>query len=435
MLEPRKISGFADYSEAQNAALSRWIDSLEETFRLYGFTRLTPRPLELREVLLSRGGIQKQIFGVSRLPDDAGTELALPFDRTVPLAHWVGLNAKEIVFPYKRWDISHSFRGERAQAGRFQGFFQADVDIIGQGKLDLNADAECIAVLYEALQRLSLGDIAVSLNHIQLARSLLADMGTPNDRIAGALRALDKLDKVGADEVVEDLVRSVQMEKQAAGKAVDVFSYRGPLAGFPLKASDCAAELSAVWDGLLSLGVPEGALRFAPGTVRGLDYYTGAVFEFHLKGREDFGSVAGGGRYDDLASTFTDMSLPGVGGSIGVTRLFDAACKSGLVRLDARTEAEVFVGFRTPELSGLAQTLAKELRSKGLRVDLYSGPKANVGKQLGYAGKKGLRTAVMAMDAKSIVVRDLLKSEQKDVPAVEEAVALALSAARPGPRP
>ena len=142
--------------------------------------------------------------------------------------------------------------------------------------------------------------------------------------------------------------------------------------------------------------------------------------------------MTGGGRYDDLASSFTDMSLPGVGGSIGLTRLFDAACKSGLVKLDSRTEAEVFVGFRTPELNALAQTLAKELRSRGIRVDLYSGPKANVGKQLGYAGKKGLHTAVMAMDAKSIVVRDLLKSEQKDVPTVEEAVGLALKAARPG---
>ncbi|MEI8192192.1 MAG: HisS family protein, partial [candidate division NC10 bacterium] len=419
MLEPRKISGFADYSEAQNAALSRWIDSLEETFRLYGFTRLTPRPLELREVLLSRGGIQKQIFGISRLPDDASTELALPFDRTVPLAHWVGLNAKEIVFPYKRWDISHSFRGERAQAGRFQGFFQADVDIIGQGKLDLNADAECIAVLYEAVAKLALGEAVVSLNHIRLAKALLSGTGASNERLGPALRVLDKLEKQGYSATAEELQRTAGLNAGQAASAVDLFTYKGRLSDFSPGSAGGEAfeqglgELRAVWDGLLSLGVPESALTFRPGVVRGLDYYTGVVFETTLKGGEDFGSVAGGGRYDDLASTFTDMSLPGVGGSIGLTRLFDAACKGGLVDLASRTEAQVFVGFRTPELKALAQTAAKELRSRGIRVDLYSGPAANVGKQLAYAGKKGLRTAVMAMDAKSIVVRDLAKSEQK----------------------
>ncbi|MBI5244535.1 MAG: hypothetical protein HY922_12785, partial [Elusimicrobia bacterium] len=141
---------------------------------------------------------------------------------------------------------------------------------------------------------------------------------------------------------------------------------------------------------------------------------------------------AGGGRYDDLASTFTDMSLPGVGGSIGLTRLFDAACKSGLIARDLRTEAQIFVGFRTAELRSLALTAARQLRARGVRVDLYSGTPASVGKQLSYASKKGLRLAVMAMDEKSIVVRDLIKSEQKDVPAITEAVEIALERLGPG---
>lgn len=437
MMEPRKISGFADYNEAQNAALSRWIDSLEETFRLYGFTRLIPRPLELREVLTSRGGIQKQIFGVSRLPHDTATDLALPFDRTVPLAHWVALNAKELVFPYKRWDISHSFRGERTQAGRFQGFFQADVDIIGQGKLDLSADAECIAVLYEALEKLSLGKITVSLNHIRIAKALLSGLGAADSNIPEGLRILDKLDKIGPAAVSEELGKAAILEQKAAATAVERFSYQGPLGGFEAGSAGGDAyrqgyeELKAVWEGLSSLGLPEAALSFRPGVVRGLDYYTGTVFEFHLKGHEDFGSVAGGGRYDDLASTFTDMSLPGVGGSIGLTRLFDAACKSGLAAKDERTEAEMFVGFRTPELRTVAQSAARLLRSHGIRVDLYSGIPASIGKQLSYASKKGLKWALMAMDEKSIVVRDLVKSEQKDVPSVNEAVERAIEHLRP----
>lgn len=427
MLEPRKISGFADYTEAQNAALSRWIRSVEEVFRLYGFTRLIPRPLELRTVLTSRGGIEKQIFGVSRLPDDKPTELALPFDRTVPLAHWVALNAGDLAFPYKRYDVSYSFRGERAQAGRFQGFFQADVDIIGLNQLDLNADAECIAVLYEALRALSLGEVTIALNHIRLAKALLAGLGVPEAALPEALRALDKLEKQGPEATAAELSALSGLEKGRAAAAVEVFGYQDALGGFvsPVKSEEFEkglAELHAVWDGLRSLGVPDAALSFRPGVVRGLDYYTGTVFECVLSGREEFGSIAGGGRFDDLASTFSKLKLPGVGGSIGLSRLFDAACKSGLHRLESRTEAEVFVGFRTPEQKTLAQEVARGLRARGVCTDLFAGKANGVGKQLAYAGKKGLPVAVVVMDQESIVVRDLLKSEQKDVPTLEEAL-------------
>ncbi|HAH05222.1 MAG TPA: hypothetical protein DCM05_01655 [Elusimicrobia bacterium] len=438
MLEPRKISGFADYTEAQNAALSRWIRSVEETFRLYGFTRLIPRPLELRTVLTSRGGIEKQIFGVSRLPDDKPTELALPFDRTVPLAHWVALNAGDLAFPYKRYDVSYSFRGERAQAGRFQGFFQADVDIIGLNQLDLNADSECIAVLYEALKTLSLGEVTIALNHIRLAKALLAGMGVAEKAVPEALRALDKLEKQGAEETAKELATLAGLDAAAASAIVETFGYQDALGGFvsSVKSEEYEKgmeELRTVWDGLRSLGVPDAALSFRPGVVRGLDYYTGVVFECVLTGREEFGSIAGGGRFDDLASTFSKLKLPGVGGSIGLSRLFDAACKSGLLKLESRTEAQAFVGFRTPEQKPLAQAVARALRGRGVCVDLFAGKANGVGKQLAYAGKKGLPVAVMVMDEQSIVVRDLLKSEQKDVPTLEEALASAgaLLRARP----
>jgi histidyl-tRNA synthetase len=435
MLEPRKISGFADYTEAQNAALSRWIRSVEETFRLYGFTRLIPRPLELRSVLTSRGGIEKQIFGVSRLPEDKPTELALPFDRTVPLAHWVALNAGDMTFPYKRYDVSYSFRGERAQAGRFQGFFQADVDIIGMNQLDLNADAECIAVLYEALKSLALGEVTIALNHIRLAKALLAGMGVPEAALAEALRALDKLEKQGPETTSKELSTLAGLDAAKAAAIVELFGYQDALGGFTNSVPGeeferGMGELRTVWDGLRSLGVPDAALSFRPGVVRGLDYYTGIVFECVLTGREEFGSIAGGGRFDDLASTFTKLKLPGVGGSIGLSRLFDAACKSGLIKLEARSEAQVFVGFRTPEQKPLAQAVARALRERGVRTDLYAGKASGVGKQLAYAGKKGLPVAVMAMDEASIVVRDLLKSEQKDVPALDDAVAATLGLLR-----
>jgi histidyl-tRNA synthetase len=197
ILSPRDISGFADYNEAENVALSSWVRQIEDVYRAHGFSRLLPRPLELREVLLARGGMDKQIFGISRLPQEAPTDLALPFDRTVPLANWTAKHAHEICFPYKRFDIGYSFRGERAQAGRFQGFFQADVDIIGPD-LGPDADAECIAVLYRTLLALGLGELRVSLNHIGLAKNILRARGVREEQLGAALAAIDKIGKANS---------------------------------------------------------------------------------------------------------------------------------------------------------------------------------------------------------------------------------------------
>lgn len=427
LLKPRPISGFADYSETENAALAFWIRKIESTYRSFGFTRLTPRPLELREVLMARGGIQKQVYGVSRLPDDAATDLALPFDRTVPMANWVAQNAGDLVFPYKRYDISYSYRGERAQAGRFRGFFQADIDIIGSGSLDETADAECIAVVYQALGKLSLGTFTITLNHIGLAKAILLAYGVVDEQ-RQAFVAIDKLVKIGADATIAELCETTSISQEKARELVDVFGYEGALSSFIaqlLVSSDAisksANELESVILAMMELGVPSEVIKFQPGIVRGLDYYTGTVFETFLTGLESIGSVASGGRYEDLVSTFSTLSLPGVGGSIGLTRLFYVACAQNLIPMTTRTEANAFVGFRTPEQRRTAQGIAKTLRENGVNVDLYCGTGA-FKKQLNYADRKGVQVAIFPMGEDSIVVKDLRASIQSDHTSIAEAV-------------
>lgn len=428
LIESRSISGFNDYTEAENVELSAWILAIEETYRRFGFSRLLPRPLERRSVLLSRGGIQKQIFGVSRLPEDEPTDLALPFDRTVPLANWVAMNAKRMVFPYKRYDVSYSYRGERAQAGRFQGFFQADVDIIGRDTLDLNADAECIAVVVSALQQLPFSNLLVAVNNIQLTQRLLRDLQLDAEAVRPALTLLDKLPQVGKIETCEELVTSLGLQRHLADEIVDVFSFEGKPQDFRPTVQQASTETSRVmddvefvWQALLDLGVPEPILSFRPGIVRGLDYYTGTVFETFIDGAEYFGSVASGGRYEDLVSTFCDLELPGVGGSIGLSRLFDVAKRLNLLDLEKSSEANILVGFRTPDLRSVAQVLATHLREAGRYVDLYSASD-RVKKQFSYADRKGMEWVIMVMASDSIVVKDLKSGNQVDTTDVENAL-------------
>ncbi len=426
LTRPRAISGFADYSEAQNIALASWLDVIVRAFRQYGFSKLTPRPIELREVLLAQGGIAKQIFGVSRLQDDGATDLALPFDRTVSLANWIAMKAGEIVFPYKRYDVGYSYRGERAQAGRFQGFIQADIDIVAQGGLDLHADAECIAVVCDALSRLDIGEFSVNLNHIRLARRLLVRLGVAEQNLADALRVIDKLAKIGRQATLAELATVLGGDAKIGESILDLLSYAGEPDGFQdaigtdTEAMGYFDELKQTWLMLVDMGLDERSLSFQPGIVRGLDYYSGVVFETFLNGFESFGSVASGGRYDDLVSTFSKLKLPGVGGSIGVTRLFDIACKKNLIELERKSQADVFVGFRTEELASQARQIAARLRGAGCCVDLYCA-QASAKKQFSYAGRKNIPTLVMVMDPQAIVVRDMNTGQQVEVTTIEEA--------------
>ena len=431
IVKPRNISGFADYSEAENAMLSNWISKIEKTYRLFGFSRLTPRPIELREVLLSKGGIQKQIFGISRLQNDAPTDLALPFDRTVPLAYWVAKHHNEITFPYKRYDISYSYRGERSQAGRFQGFFQADVDIIGNKTLDVNADSETIGVIYKTLINLGFDNIYICINELNLVDKILENLNISHKSKREILNIVDSIQKISEQEFIKEVISVTGFAPIIAEDFRNLFLFEGSISEYKktLSIKKLINEPVAKYlnhaeetiNYLRDIGIPNDNIIFRPAIVRGLDYYTGIVFETFVKGHENLGSVASGGRYDNLASTFTKAVLPGVGGSIGLTRLFDLALKNNLIVLKKNTEADVFVGYRINELKELSNNCAAQLRQLNINTDLYSG-QGNFNKQLTYADKKGFEIAVFMMDKESILIKNLETGKQVEVNDIKDLI-------------
>ena len=429
IIKPRSLSGLADYTEAENIALSKWIRIVENEYRLFGFSRLIPRPLELQEVLLSKGGIQNLIFGVSRLHTGKLTDMALPFDRTVPLANWIARREGEVAFPYKRYDISYSFRGERAQAGRFQGFFQADVDIIGKGKLDLSADAEVINVVYLALKKLGFTDLYLCINDIKLTNCILQELSVPLEKHKEVLTVIDDLLKITKEQLLENLIKVHSFTDQEIQTIWNIFSYKGVVNGIVdiLNKNGMMTEnIKPIIDNLMNTiellttgGVEENNIIFCPAIVRGLDYYTGIVFETFLRGCENIGSIASGGRYENLASTFTKSILPGVGGSIGLTRLFSTAIKNNLVPIEQCTEADYFIGFRETTFRNQGMQIAFHLRKKGYNTDLYSGSD-DFKKQLTYANKKGFNNAIFVMDSDSVFVKDMATGAQKDFKNIDD---------------
>lgn len=419
----RKISGFADYTEEQNVSLSSWLGIIETNYRKYGFSRLIPRPLEDKGLILEKGGIQKQIFGVTRINlSDRNTSFALPFDRTVPLAIWVAMHSGEVVFPYKRYDISYSYRGETPQAGRFQAFFQADIDIIDTGELAITSDAECISTIYHTLLQLGFNSIKINVNDTAFVKKILFLLGIDDANLFKALRIIDKLSRYSKSEFVMEILSICNDDKLLAGKIFEIFSFIGNIddfvyliksLGLNVKPQDFE-NLTKLFLAINILGVNSASIVFRPGITRGLDYYTGVVFETFVTGFESFGSVASGGRYDDLASTFANRKLPGVGGSIGVTRLFDLACKNKLLTLNSKTEADVFIGYKENSLSLLALDVANKIRKQiNSNVDVYSGSD-DLSKQLKYASKKGFKRAILVLSNEKTVDRNLVTGEQRD---------------------
>jgi histidyl-tRNA synthetase len=421
IIKPRNTSGFADYNEAQNYLLSEWIRTVEFTYSLFGFTKLIPRPLELREILLAKGGIQKQIFGISRLPNDSATDLALPFDRTVPLANWIAKHQSEIDFPYKRYDVGYSFRGERAQNGRFQGFFQADIDVIGRGDLSVSADAECIAVIYETINKLGIGSAYLNINSLRLTQAILKSYQIPTERHKEILDIIDEIPKVELGTLQKRFEQLTFLDESIAESLIRIFTYKGSIEDFIAQTgcsttetiTRCTDELKTVFNLILHLGVPADFMEFKPCIVRGLDYYTGIVFETFIRNFEHFGSIASGGRYDDLASTFSKERLPGFGGSIGLTRLFDLACKNSLVNLIRKTEAEILICYRETRLLDVAFLIASTLRKAEFKTDIYTG-ESNISKQLKFANNKGFSKAVLVMESNTYILKDMLTGDQQE---------------------
>ncbi len=441
VVKPRAISGFPEWLPAERLVEQRFLDIIRETFERFGFAPIETPAVERREVLTAKGIVDKEIYALSRLAaaddEDPSTDLALHFDLTVPTARYVAQHFNRLVFPFRRYQIQKVWRGERPQAGRFREFTQCDIDIIGNGALDLLADAEIPAVIDAVFSRfaadLGTGGFVIRLNNRKLLQGLLEAAGAATPAaLAAALRAIDALEKVGRDAVAAELVRDAGLTAAAADGLLDRLAAVTDPAGLDGLAETALfeegrAEVAQVFDGLAALGVPAGRVRLDLTIARGLDYYTGTVYETVLDALPGIGSVCSGGRYENLASTYTRQTLPGVGISIGLSRLVARAFEAGLIAPGPATPATVLVTVMDRTLLADSLDIARRLRAAGVATEVYTEPR-KLAAQLKYADAKGFRYAVILGEdekaAGTVQMKDLKEGAQTTVPLAEVAVHL-----------
>ena len=395
-IKPRTLSGFMELQPDKQVQMDKMRAVLAETYARYGFTPLDTPAIEAAEVLLAKGGgeTEKQIYRFTKGESD----LALRFDLTVPLAKYVAANYGQLTFPFRRYQIGKVWRGERAQRGRFREFYQADIDIIGDGALDILNEAEIPAIIYDTFTRLGLHRFRIRVNNRKVLNGFFAILGL-SEQAGDVLRTIDKLDKIGADKVRElltdtcgvtaeqadEILRFIACPGTSADKLAFLEQYRGRSDVFDTGLD----ELRTVVGYLPAFGVPEENFELDLTIARGLDYYTGTVYETVLLDHPEVGSICSGGRYDDLAGYYTNKSLPGVGISIGLTRLFYILQEQNMISDAVLTApADVLILPMTDDLSA-AVSLASMLRAGGLRVQLYSEKKKFKAK-IGYADKLGI---------------------------------------------
>ena len=395
-IKPRTLSGFMELLPDKQVQMDKMRAVLAETYARYGFIPLDTPAIEAAEVLLAKGGgeTEKQIYRFTK----GDSDLALRFDLTVPLAKYVAANYGQLTFPFRRYQIGKVWRGERAQRGRFREFYQADIDIIGDGALDILNEAEIPAIIYDTFTRLGLHRFRIRVNNRKVLNGFFAILGL-SEQAGDVLRTIDKLDKIGADKVralltdtcgvtsdqADEILRFIACPGTSADKLAFLEQYRGRNETFDLGLD----ELRTVVGYLPAFGVPEENFELDLTIARGLDYYTGTVYETVLLDHPEVGSICSGGRYDDLAGYYTNKSLPGVGISIGLTRLFYILQEQNMISDAVLTApADVLILPMTDDLSA-AVALASMLRAGGLRVQLYSEKKKFKAK-IGYADKLGI---------------------------------------------
>ena len=430
---PRTLSGFMELLPRQQLQFERMKDTLRDTYASYGFTPLDTPVIESAEVLLAKGGgeTEKQIYRFTKGESD----LALRFDLTVPLAKYVAAHYAELSFPFRRFQIGKVYRGERAQRGRFREFYQADIDVIGDGKLDITNEAEIPAIIYDTFTRLGVRRFQIRVNNRKLLNGFYA-MNGMSEKAGEIMRTVDKLDKIGAEKVRQLLIDEVKMLPCKAENVMDFMAIRGTndevlaslerYRGMDATFDEGLEELNAVVKYLAAFGVSEENFAVDLTIARGLDYYTGTVYETIMLDHPEIGSVCSGGRYDNLAEYYTDRQLPGVGISIGLTRFFYVLSEQGLLAEESvGASCDALVLPMTEDLSA-AIAAAAALRREGLRVQLYTEKKKFKAK-MNYADKIGVPYVVFLGEdeiAEGVLsVKDMRSGEQRKL-SVSEAAAL-----------
>ena len=444
IIKPRTLSGFMELLPGKQAQMERMMEILRKTYASYGFAALDTPVIEDAQILLAKGGgeTEKQIYRFQK----GDSDLALRFDLTVPLAKYVALHYNDLAFPFRRYQISKVYRGERAQRGRFREFYQADIDIIGDGKLDILNEAEIPAIIYKVFRGFGLERFQIRVNNRKILNGFYAMMELA-EKSGDIMRTVDKLDKIGAEKVCRLLMDDCGLSAQQSDEILKFIAITGSNAEVLAALEGYAgrneifdlglAELKAVTANLAAFGVPEANFAVDLTIARGLDYYTGTVYETTLLDHPEIGSVCSGGRYDNLAGYYIDKPLPGVGISIGLTRLFYVLDEQGLLNPELPSApADALVLPMTSDPAA-AIALAEELRSAGIRVQLY-GEQKKFKQKMTYANKLGVPYAVLLGEDEiaegKCSIKNMATGEQvKLTPAEAAAHILAEMAANNGP--
>lgn len=418
-IEPRTLKGFRDTMPAAAAARNRMFRTIEGVFESFGYVPIDTPALEYAEILKGKGGDEsdKQMF---EFEDQGGRRVALRFDLTVPLARFVAEHQNDLAFPFRRYHIGTVWRGERPQKGRFREFWQCDADLIGA--VGPSADAEILAMFARVYGALGVEGFTIRVNDRRILSGLLETIGIP-EKAVPVLRALDKWDKIGREGVRQEIEAAADVPKEVAEKVLlfpacagrddaDTLSRMEALVGANAKAREGIEGLRAALRLVRAAGVPEARLKVDPTIARGLDYYTGIVFEASLPEGSGFGSVGSGGRYDDLAALYTNTRLPGVGCSIGVSRLLEALEEKGGV-LSGGARKSVLVTH--PEEGDPARSfvLAADVRREGFAVEVFPEPKKHSA-QMKFADRKGVRFVLTVDAAGAVHGKDLQTGEAFD---------------------
>ena len=423
LIQPRTLKGFRDFLPAAMIPRERLIDTAKEVYRSFGFSPIDTPTLEYTEVLLGKGGAEsdKQMY---RFTDHGGRDVGMRFDLTVPFARFAAQHIGELGTPFKRYHVGPVWRGENTQRGRYREFVQCDFDTIGT--TSGASDVEAALVIHDLFRAIGFERFTIRINDRRLLTGLLESLDLL-PRQTEVLRVLDKLDKAGADAVARELAEGVGLSEAQITSVLQFAGLRGdpralldaiePLVSGVEVGAAGHAGLGQLFEAALAAGVPEARMRLDPSIARGLDYYTGAIFETFLDDLPGIGSCCSGGRYDDLAALYTKQHLPGVGASLGVDRLLAAMEELGMT--EARSApCPVFMPMLEKDRLGEYLALAEELRAAGVGVELYPEPR-KLGAQLKYADRHGFPLAVIAgsseFEARTVQLKDLRAKEGVEV--------------------
>lgn len=430
IVKPSTLPGFMELLPKDQILFNKIKDTIRKTYESFGFIPIDTPLIERSEILLAKGGgeTEKQIYRFTK----GDTDMALRFDLTVPLARYVAQHFSQLTFPYRRYHIGKVYRGEKSQRGRYREFYQCDVDIIGNGKLSVIYDAEILSIIYATFKNLGFEDFTIKINNRKILNGFFAFLNIKNT--TDVLRIIDKLEKIGEKGVSQELM-DLGLSEDTIDKILNFIKIQGSdrekleaLMSLDIETEifkDGIEELTTVINYVKSFGVPEKNYKIDLTIARGLDYYTGTVYETFLDKYPEIGSVCSGGRYENLAEYYTTQKLPGVGVSIGLTRLFYQLKEAGLLEEDTpSTLTKVLIVPMDETCNAYSIKVANTLRGAGIVSEVYFG-EAKVGKKLNYANKLDIPFVILIGEdeiEKQRVSLKNMKTGSQELLTIEEAI-------------